>query len=232
MFLHCEFGKKSTRSRYRKPRRQYEVRSQWTRYFESHVLTVESRRGFRRGQDIADALRIEIRDLEDRDDLGPRSSPSSPDSPGSTASSASPTKTTFPAVAAPTAAPPPPGVTATPAQPPLATTTTNPTVQPVVATSVLSSTTLVSAVMPTGTPTIAPSIRPSTVRQTKPESTSSAIPANGIAEKGGSDRGGGGGAQPMSKAAIALGVIGKSFINQPVHSGRTGETNVITPQAV
>ncbi|KAK8117745.1 uncharacterized protein PG998_006026 [Apiospora kogelbergensis] len=63
------------------------------------------RRGFRRGQDIADALRIEIRDLEDRDDLGPRSSPSSPDSPGSTASSASPTKTTFPAVAAPTAAP-------------------------------------------------------------------------------------------------------------------------------
>ncbi|KAK6852151.1 hypothetical protein PG995_012276 [Apiospora arundinis] len=165
------------------------------------------RRGFRRGQDIADALRIEIRDL-DKDDLGPRSSPGSPDS---VASSASPTKTTFAPGAAPTATQPPPGVTATGTKPTAAITTspaTGPTAQPVIATSVISSTTLVSSVIPTGAIASgktagAPS---STVRQQRPDGT--AVPANGIAEKGGSNGGGGGGPAPMSKAAIALGVIG------------------------
>ncbi|KAK8108911.1 hypothetical protein PG984_014712 [Apiospora sp. TS-2023a] len=154
------------------------------------------RRGFRRGQEIADGLRIEIRDLEDRDDLGPRSSPSSPDSPKSAASTPSPKSTSFPAGATSTKAPPP-GITG------------NPTAQPVIATSVVSSTTLVSSVLPAGTPVIATSKPSSTVRQSRPESTASAIPANGIAEKGGSNGGGGGGgSNGMSRAAIGLGVVG------------------------
>ncbi|KAK8057418.1 hypothetical protein PG996_011355 [Apiospora saccharicola] len=154
------------------------------------------RRGFRRGQEIADGLRIEIRDLEDRDDLGPRSSPGSPDSPKSAASTPSPKSTSFPAGATSTTAPAP-GITS------------KPTAQPVIATSVVSSTTLVSSVLPAGTPVIATSKPSSTVRQSRPESTASAIPANGIAEKGGSNGGGGGGGgNGMSKAAIGLGVVG------------------------
>ncbi|KAK8022560.1 hypothetical protein PG993_013327 [Apiospora rasikravindrae] len=166
------------------------------------------RRGYRRGQEIADALRIEVRELEDRDDLGPRSSPSSPDSPASAASSPSPTSTTFSPGATKTASPPP-GVTSTTSPPAGATTTSPPTAQPVIATSVLSKTTLVSSVLPAGSPIIPTSIdsRPSsTVRQTKPDGTASAVPANGIAEKGG-DNGGGGG-DGISKTAIGFGVVG------------------------
>ncbi|KAK7937772.1 uncharacterized protein PG986_014640 [Apiospora aurea] len=165
------------------------------------------RRGFRRGQEIADALRIEVRDLEDRDDLGPRSSPSSPDSPASAASSPSPTSTTFSPGATKTALPAP-GVTST-TSPPAGAVTTAPTAQPVIATSVLSSTTLVSSVVPAGSEIIPTSIdtRPSsTIRQTKPDGTASAVPANGITEKGGNNGGGGGGG--ISKTAIGFGVVG------------------------
>ncbi|KAK8076251.1 hypothetical protein PG994_003523 [Apiospora phragmitis] len=140
--------------------------------------------------------------LEDGDDLAPRSSPSTP---GSAKSSASPTSTAFPPGATTTKSPTK-GVTSTTSPPAGVTTTANPTAQPVVATSVLSSTTLVSSVLNAGTPTIPTSIASSTVRQTKSDATASAIPANGIAEKGGNNGGGGGGG--ISKTAIGFGVVG------------------------
>lgn len=104
------------------------------------ILTKATRRGTRRGQSIADSLRIAIRgDDPTKDVASPESSPDSPDSPGSpdsTASSPSPTSTTFSTAtskmdAAPSTTqtvPPPAAATTTsalPPPPPAATTTTN-----------------------------------------------------------------------------------------------------------
>ncbi|KAF3024896.1 hypothetical protein E8E14_012573 [Neopestalotiopsis sp. 37M] len=128
------------------------------------------RRGTRRGQSIADTLRVAIRD----DAVpSPESSPDSPDTPGSpdsVASSPSPTSTTFNTTTAKAA---PPSTTQTVPPPPPATTSTKSSLAP--PPSPTTTTSIVSP-PPATTTNLSPVIPPTTTTSTSSAITKTASP--------------------------------------------------------